>query len=91
MTAIDIGVIADGLSRHAWREPQLAALQEQLEKINFVSDIKQAMLAGPARVSRYLSDHNGIQLGGIMLRKPLPAIEKTNAWEQLKATARRRI
>ena len=46
VTAIYTGVIADGLRSHAWREPQLAALQEQLKEINFLPDMRQALWRG---------------------------------------------
>jgi hypothetical protein len=35
--------IADGLRRQAWREPQLAAIEEQLRQINLLSPLKQAI------------------------------------------------
>ena len=34
ITGLYVNTIADGLQRHTWQEPQLAALQEQLRKIN---------------------------------------------------------
>jgi hypothetical protein len=86
VTAIDIGVIADGLRRHAWREPQLAAFQEQFQKINFVSDFKQVMLAGPARVSDFYPNATALDLGEIYLRVLLPIeSNKPDAWTSLKA------
>jgi hypothetical protein len=84
LTEIDIGVIEDGLSRHAWSEPQLAALQDQLKNINFVSDMKQVMLAGPARVSYYYPKITAFDLGQTVSGPYDP--EKTNAWTWLKAT-----
>jgi hypothetical protein len=85
VTAVDMDAIADGLSRHAWREPQLAALQDQLKNLNFVSDMKQALLAGPARVSDYYPKITAFNLGEFCLgAEYLP--EKTNAWTLLKAT-----
>jgi len=86
VTRIDIDVIADGLSRHAWTEPQLAALQDQLKNINFVSDTKQAMLAGPARVSYYYPTASAFNLGELYLGDYQIMGEKTNAWTLLKAT-----
>ena len=35
-------VIADGLAWHAWREPQLVALQAQLQEINLLPDVRRA-------------------------------------------------
>ena len=34
ITGLYVNTIADGLQKHAWQEPQLAALQEQLREIN---------------------------------------------------------
>jgi hypothetical protein len=85
LTVIDIDIIADGLSRHAWSEPQLAALQDQLKNINFVSDTKQAMLAGPASVSHYYPTITAFNLGELCLGNRFLLVE-TNSWEQLKAT-----
>ncbi|MGA2540056.1 MAG: hypothetical protein ABSG78_00695 [Verrucomicrobiota bacterium] len=81
--AIDMGVIADGLRRHAWREPQLAALQEQLKKINFVSDLRQSSLKGPARISHYYENITPSDLGDAVLGH---FIEESNAWTHLKAS-----
>jgi hypothetical protein len=36
------GIIADGIRLQAWREPQLAALEEQLKQINLLPPAKQA-------------------------------------------------
>jgi hypothetical protein len=84
VTAIDIDVIAGGLRRHTWSDAQLAALQEQLTKINFVSDMKQIMLAGPARVSDFYPNATAFNLGQIFFEDQM--ILNTNAWTRLKAT-----
>jgi len=82
VTAIDIDAIADGLSRHAWSEPQLAALQDQLKNINFVSDMKQDMLTGPARVSDFYPKATAFNLGELYYGGFL---WPSNAWTSLKA------
>ncbi len=83
VTAINTSVIADGLRWHAWREPQLAALQEQLKKINFVSDLRLAFLNGQARISHYYDNITPSELGDSVLRH---FIEETNAWTHLKSS-----
>jgi len=83
LTAIDIGTISDGLSSHAWSEPQLAALQDQLKNINFVSDMRQVMLGGPARVSHYYPTVTAFNLGELYFGGFL---WPSNAWTSLKAT-----
>jgi hypothetical protein len=42
VTGLYVGTIADGLRWQAWREPQLAALEEQLKTINLLLPVKQA-------------------------------------------------
>jgi hypothetical protein len=37
------GIIADGLRLHAWREPELAALEEQLRTINWLPLLTEAL------------------------------------------------
>ena len=83
VTAIDLGVIADGLQRHAWNDAQLAALQNQLKNINFVSDWKQIMLAEPARISDFLPNATAFDLGELCFGGFL---WPSNAWTTLKAT-----
>src|SRR5208282_4408652 len=36
ITGLYTSIIQDGLARHAWREPELAAMQQQLEEVNFI-------------------------------------------------------
>ncbi|MGD1086106.1 MAG: hypothetical protein ABSA47_15330 [Verrucomicrobiota bacterium] len=81
--AIDLGVIAEGLRSHAWNDAQLAALQAQLKKINFVSDMKQVMLAVPAGVSDFYPNATAFNLGEIYFGGFL---WPSNAWTSLKAT-----
>ena len=46
--------IAAGLREHAWREPQLMALEEQLRQIHLFGPVKQALEMEKFSVSRYL-------------------------------------
>jgi hypothetical protein len=84
VTTVDINALGDGLSRHAWREPQLAAMQEQLKNINFVSDLKQVMSAGPAQESDFFPNVTAFNLGQMLF--PVSFELNTNAWTWLKAT-----
>lgn len=47
ITKIDLGIIWEGLQRHAWTETQLSELQQSLSVINFLSDY-QLYLRGEA-------------------------------------------
>jgi hypothetical protein len=38
-----VDTIAEGLRQHAWREPQLAVLEEQLKQINLLLPLKQSV------------------------------------------------
>ena len=49
-----VDTIADGLQQHAWREPQLVALQEQLKGINLPPFIIQSFESEPAALCREL-------------------------------------
>ena len=84
VTAIDMDVIADGLQRHAWRDAQLAAAQEQLKNINFVSDLRRGMLAELAGVSDFYPNATAFNLGQIYFGGMM--LIQTNAWTSLKAT-----
>jgi hypothetical protein len=47
-------IIADGLALHGWQEPQLAALEKQLNEINLLPDVRRAFIQEPARVCDYI-------------------------------------
>jgi len=42
VTGLYVNSIADGFRLHAWKEPQLVALQKQLEEINLAPDVQEA-------------------------------------------------
>ena len=42
VTGLYVDTIADGFQSHAWQEPQLVALQDQLEEINLTPFVVQA-------------------------------------------------
>jgi hypothetical protein len=88
LTAIDMDAIADGLSRHAWSGPQLAVLQDQLKNLNFVSDLKQALLAGPARVSDYYPKITAHDVGQYLMGNYFSDFiyGDANAWTRFRET-----
>ncbi|HSY17200.1 MAG TPA: hypothetical protein VK815_02660 [Candidatus Acidoferrales bacterium] len=56
VTGVYTDVIADGIRWHAWREPQLAALEAQLAKINLAPDLVGA-LGEEMQIPVYVIDH----------------------------------
>jgi hypothetical protein len=54
VTGLYAETIADGLRLHAWREPQLVALQEQLKEIHLPSVVMMSFKSEPASVCRTL-------------------------------------
>ncbi len=56
VTGLYTATIADGIRLHAWREPQLAALEAQLAKINLVPDLVDA-LKEEMQFSVYMVEH----------------------------------
>ena len=83
--ATDASVISDGLALHAWREPQLVALQEQLKGINFVPVMRQVWLGQPALMSHSFESLTPYQLGlSVLGLDYIP--HKTNAWSECAAS-----
>jgi hypothetical protein len=52
ITGLYVQVIADGLQRHAWQEPQLIALQEQLKETDLCPFVFEGCREEPAHISR---------------------------------------
>jgi len=48
--------VAEGLRLHAWQEPQLAAIQEQLKEINLPSSVVSAFESEPAATTHTLEN-----------------------------------
>ena len=57
--------IADGLKKHTWQEPQLAALQEQLKKINLSPTVADAFKMELVGSTRTFETHPAYKLGGL--------------------------
>jgi hypothetical protein len=69
--------IADGLRSHAWREPQLAALEEQLKQINLLLPVEKAFKQGQLFLWHEVETKNQAQLAKLCF---LDYNEKTNSW-----------
>jgi hypothetical protein len=55
VTGVYAATIADGIRLRAWREPQLAALEEQLKPINLLPPVKQAFETDPVILCQFLA------------------------------------
>jgi type II secretory pathway pseudopilin PulG len=73
LTGLYVETITDGLQKNAWREPQLAALQEQLKKVNVVPLVLEAFRTEPAAVCR------AIEIAPLPKLFPMTSI-KINCW-----------
>ena len=58
ITGLYVNTIADGLQKHAWQEPQLVALQEQVAGINLAPFVIQAFESEPAATCRMMETAN---------------------------------
>ncbi len=54
VTGLYVNTVADGFQRQVWQEPQLAALQKQLQHINLPPIVVQAFDSEPAATTRTL-------------------------------------
>jgi hypothetical protein len=52
ITGLYTSIIQDGLRLHVWREPELAAMQQQLEEVNFVPLLNRSFKAQRAATCR---------------------------------------
>ena len=65
ITGLYANTIADGLQKHAWQEPQLAALQEQLKKIDLLPTVAGAFKMELAGSTRTFETHPAYKLAGL--------------------------
>lgn len=56
LAGLHAGVVADGLRMHAWRERELAVLQDQLEGVNLHQTIARLFRAAPAYICSALEN-----------------------------------
>ena len=69
ITGVYVNTIADGLQRHAWQEPQLAALQEQLKEIKLSPLVAEAFNEQRAAVCFMLVNTSQAELANQRLDK----------------------
>jgi hypothetical protein len=58
--------IADGIQLHAWREPQLAALEEQLKQVKLLVPLKESFKMETVFLGTILPDMSSKQLLGLV-------------------------
>jgi hypothetical protein len=76
-------VIADGLRLHAWREPELAAMQKQLTDISLLPLVRAAFVAERAASCRTLETYPPAELKKLFFFGP----RDLGLWEKLKNPA----
>ena len=71
ITGLYVSTIADGFRLNAWQEPQLAALQEQLKKINLFPFVSEAFSEERAAVCFMLANPSQVALANRRFNKSL--------------------
>jgi hypothetical protein len=79
VTGLYTSVIADGLAWHAWREPQLVALQKQLQEINLLPDVTRSFEEEPVVICHTLEIATPAQLDKSL------NVPSGTVWQNLKA------
>jgi len=80
ITGVYVNVIEDGFRLHAWREPQLAALQEQLKDINLLHPLHSAFLSQRVEICQLLESQTATTVEQVMT---IPSTTQT-FWQQLR-------
>jgi hypothetical protein len=80
VTGLYVDTIAYGLQKHAWREPQLAALQSQLEQINLPSFVIQALECEPAAMTHALET-----IPVVTLDQWFSNVPKMDVWDKIQS------
>jgi hypothetical protein len=76
--------MADGLRMRAWREPQLAALEEQLKTINVMTPVNQAFAKEPMAVCQTIQTTPWPRLLELFMEGPPGS--KTESWTKVKTS-----
>ncbi|HXR07933.1 MAG TPA: hypothetical protein VN765_11425 [Candidatus Acidoferrum sp.] len=80
--------IADGLAWHAWQEPQLLALQEQLKEINLLPDVTRSFEEEPVAICHTLETMSPAQWDKLFqIASNGVGMPKATVWQKLKAAA----
>ncbi len=74
--------IADGMRLHAWHEPQLAALEEQLKQINLLPPVRQSVEMERVGHCYYLETEVSARMGYELFK--FSYSDKTGSWTDLK-------
>lgn len=86
VTGLYVDAIADGLRLHAWSEPQLLALEQQLAQIDLpplLVDAVKTERAAYCQAFQEMSPKRFVQAGLIRLDNPPPS----DAWSQIKSAS----
>ncbi len=80
-------VIADGLAWHAWQEPQLVALQEQLKAINLLPDVTRSFEEEPVVICHTLEITTPAQWDKFQIASIGAGMPNATVWQKLHAAA----
>ncbi len=80
-----VNTIADGFHLHAWQEPQLAALQEQLKEINLPPQVANAFRRDMAASTHTIEATPASKIADLfIIHNTLTRNEGTSIWTRLK-------
>jgi hypothetical protein len=82
ISGVYVEVISDGLRLHTWREPELSALQAQLQEVNLPPQVLQAFRCERAALCRTLETKPPTELSSLVYGKPNPGL-----WQKVKNPA----
>ena len=80
LTGLYVNVVADGMRLQAWREPQLRALQAQLERVDLPTRLLESVRAERAGTCTALETASGAELAKLVS----PLGTGTSFWDNLK-------
>jgi len=85
VTGLYTSAIADGLAWHAWQEPQLIELQNQLKEINLLPDVTRSFEEEPVALCHTLETTTLAQLEKLLVLGPPSGSPKATIWQNLHA------
>jgi hypothetical protein len=81
ITGLYVQTVEEGMQLHAWQEPQLAVLQEQLREINLAQGVVAAFQTGRAATINMIEKMSGSQMAEMY--RVADAIYNTDFWTKL--------
>jgi hypothetical protein len=75
VTGLYASTVADGLRLRAWREPQLTAIQQQLEKVNLLQPFRRSLETERAAVCRTLETTPSGKFGSLFAGSSLGVMD----------------